>query len=121
MPIPITDKFKPKGVGGYPLMDAEDVLMPDGKRLSEFESGKPGKDGVTPHIGANGNWWIGETDTGVKAQGEPGPQGPSGLAVQTSGYVVFDITEDGILRCTYSGDEPPNYSINNNGHLILEI
>ena len=26
------------------------------------------KDGKTPHIGANGNWWIGETDTGVKAE-----------------------------------------------------
>lgn len=37
MSIPITDKFKPKGVGGYALIDAEDVEMPDGTRLSEFE------------------------------------------------------------------------------------
>ena len=29
-------------------------------------------DGVTPHIGDNGNWWIGEEDTGVKAAGENG-------------------------------------------------
>lgn len=28
--------------------------------------------GITPHIGANGNWFIGDTDTGVKAQGEDG-------------------------------------------------
>ena len=26
-----------------------------------------GKDGVTPHIGANGNWYVGDTDTGVVA------------------------------------------------------
>ena len=26
-----------------------------------------GKDGLTPFIGENGNWWIGEKDTGVKA------------------------------------------------------
>ena len=26
-----------------------------------------GPPGVTPHIGENGNWWIGETDTGVSA------------------------------------------------------
>lgn len=26
-----------------------------------------GPPGVTPHIGENGNWWIGETDTGVAA------------------------------------------------------
>ena len=31
-----------------------------------------GKDGITPHIGANGNWWIGEDDTGVKAEGKDG-------------------------------------------------
>lgn len=28
-----------------------------------------GADGVTPHIGDNGNWYIGDTDTGVKAAG----------------------------------------------------
>lgn len=27
------------------------------------------KDGETPYIGENGNWWIGETDTGVSAGG----------------------------------------------------
>lgn len=34
MAIGITGKFKPEG--DYPLVDAEDVLMPDGKKLSEF-------------------------------------------------------------------------------------
>jgi len=29
------------------------------------KDGVDGKDGITPHIGENGNWWIGETDTGV--------------------------------------------------------
>ena len=28
-----------------------------------------GTDGTTPHIGTNGNWYIGDTDTGVKAAG----------------------------------------------------
>lgn len=28
-----------------------------------------GADGTTPHIGDNGNWYIGDTDTGVKAAG----------------------------------------------------
>lgn len=31
--------------------------------------GKDGTDGTTPHIGANGNWYIGDTDTGVLAGG----------------------------------------------------
>ena len=37
--------------------------------------GEPGNDGITPHIGDNGNWWLGDRDTGVKAQG---PQGEPG-------------------------------------------
>lgn len=31
--------------------------------------GAAGTDGTTPHIGDNGNWYIGETDTGVSAGG----------------------------------------------------
>ncbi len=31
-----------------------------------------------PYIGANGNWYINNEDTGVKAQGPTGPQGPAG-------------------------------------------
>ena len=33
------------------------------------ETGPAGKDGLTPYIGENGNWWIGDTDTGVSAGG----------------------------------------------------
>ena len=35
-------------------------------------TGADGQDGITPHIGDNGNWWIGETDTGVQAKGQDG-------------------------------------------------
>lgn len=31
-----------------------------------------GDDGITPHIGGNGNWYVGDTDTGVKATGDNG-------------------------------------------------
>lgn len=34
------------------------------------EKGETGADGVTPHIGENGNWWVGDTDTGVSAKGQ---------------------------------------------------
>lgn len=32
-----------------------------------------GADGITPTIGANGNWFLGETDTGLPSRGEQGP------------------------------------------------
>ncbi len=37
--------------------------------------GEPGLDGLTPHIGENGNWWIGDFDTRVKAEGSTGADG----------------------------------------------
>ncbi|HHX70169.1 MAG TPA: leucine-rich repeat domain-containing protein, partial [Gallicola sp.] len=32
----------------------------------------------TPYVGENGNWWVGESDTGVPAQGDKGDKGDTG-------------------------------------------
>ena len=45
--------------------------------LSSAEN-QTGNDGVTPHIGENGNWWIGDVDTGYSATGEKGDKGNTG-------------------------------------------
>ena len=37
-----------------------------------------GRDGQTPHVGSNGNWFIGATDTGVEAAGRDGRDGRDG-------------------------------------------
>lgn len=34
------------------------------------DKGDTGANGLTPHIGENGNWWIGAQDTGVLAEGQ---------------------------------------------------
>ena len=41
-------------------------------------AGAPGADGITPTIGANGNWFLGSTDTGKPSRGEKGEQGAQG-------------------------------------------
>lgn len=40
----------------------------------------PGADGITPHIGDNGNWYLGTTDTGKPSRGEQGVKGDTGSA-----------------------------------------
>ena len=59
---------------------AEDVNAIE-KRVNDLdlkiESGGGGV-GLTPHIGDNGNWWIGDTDTLKPARGEQGLQGVRG-------------------------------------------
>lgn len=50
----------------------------DGKDGQDGKDGEDGKDGLTPYIGSNGNWWIGTTDTGIKAAGVNGADGKDG-------------------------------------------
>lgn len=49
-------------------------------RVDELDGkvGTGGGNGLTPHIGDNGNWWIGDTDTLKPARGEQGLQGVRG-------------------------------------------
>ena len=50
----------------------------DGKDGTNGQNGSDGADGNTPFIGGNGNWWIGDIDTGVKAAGIDGTDGVDG-------------------------------------------
>ena len=56
------------------LSNAVDNALAQAKESGEFN----GKDGITPTIGENGNWYLGETDTSKPSRGETGPQGPPG-------------------------------------------
>lgn len=59
---------------------------PAGTPGADGAPGPKGDPGDSPHIGENGNWWVGDTDTGVSAagsggegtQGPPGPKGDKG-------------------------------------------
>lgn len=53
-----------------------------------------GTDGTTPSIGENGNWFLGETDTGVKAEAEAATHETAGIVKPD---YDFDIAEDGTL------------------------
>jgi len=55
-------------------------------------SSKDGEDGTIPKIGENGNWWIGDTDTGVSVQGDKGDKGDTG-AVGEDGVKGADGTD----------------------------
>lgn len=58
--------------------------------------GKDGVDGLTPFIGSNGNWWIGQNDTGIAAAGTPGAAGNGIVSIEktnTEGSVdTYTIT-----------------------------
>ena len=63
---------KTKGAWGAPALNLRGAAGKDGK------DGANGTNGATPRIGDNGNWWVGNTDLGVKAQGAQGQKGQDG-------------------------------------------
>ena len=69
-------------------------------------SSSGGSDGITPHIGANGNWWIGEEDTGVSA----------GVTDEQISGAVEEYLEENPLVKTVNGTAPDE-----NGNVELDI
>ena len=58
--------------------------------------GGTGQNGLTPHIGTNGNWFIGDTDTGVKAQGTDGTSGVTPHIDAITGNWFVGDTDTGV-------------------------
>ena len=62
------------------MAEADDIPVAVNNALAQAkESGEfDGADGLTPTIGDNGNWYLGETDTGKPSRGEKGDKGDKG-------------------------------------------
>ena len=68
----------------------------NGTNGQDGQNGQPGRDGQNgeiPRIGDNGNWWIGNQDTGKPARGEQGTPGSNGRDGQ-NGFTPY-IGENG--------------------------
>jgi len=59
----------PGSLGPIGSTGPQGPVGPEGSPGSQGPSGTPGESGLTPYIGVNGNWWIGEEDSGVSASG----------------------------------------------------
>lgn len=89
-------------------------MTPDenGNVAIQASAGEP-KDGITPHIGDNGNWFIGDTDTGMPSRGETGPQGPA--------YVLTDADRAAIVADVVAslGGNPVFGYVDENNNIIV--
>ena len=90
---------------------ADDIPFADGETFQQKfnngelkgQDGASGADGITPHIGDNGNWFIGETDTNKPSQGTNGVNGNDGVGVEKS-----EVNTSGELVITYSNGDSTN-------------
>lgn len=62
------------GVDEEQLTEAVNDALEQAKENGYFD-GKNGNNGITPTIGSNGNWYLGDTDTGKPSRGAVGPAG----------------------------------------------
>ena len=85
---------------------SESETAPDAQNIK----GPAGSDGITPRIGGNGNWYIGDTDTGLPSRGAQGATGPAGADGKDGGqgpkgdpgddYVLTDADKAEIVQAT---------------------
>ena len=71
------------------------------KASGEFD----GADGITPTIGDNGNWYLGDTDTNKPSRGETGARGEKGDtgATGADGKSAYSYAQDGGYTGTEAG------------------
>ncbi|MBF1126801.1 MAG: hypothetical protein HXL66_07445, partial [Capnocytophaga sp.] len=104
-----SELYGPKTKEGW----GKSVLNLKGVKGDKGEKGEKGEKGITPtisedgywvvngqktnivavnkpHIGKNGNWWIGKEDLKVKAQGERGQNGRTPVLTIIEGYWAID-------------------------------
>ena len=85
--------------GGY------QIIFTNGKTIT-IKDGKDGIDGKTPFIGENGNWWIGNQDTGVAAHGKDGVDGLTPRIGEDGNWWVGD-QNTGIAAKGQDGKDAP--------------
>ena len=72
-----------------------------------------GEDGLTPYIGANGNWWLGNADTGVSANGTPVTFTPAA----TEGHHIGTLTIGNIVTELYA----PESAVDESGEHYIKV
>lgn len=113
----------PQGVQGpQGIQGPQGNIGPQGPQGIQGQQGQQGPIGLTGpqgEIGPQGPQGI----QGPKGEkGDKGEQGPSGVQVNVDGHYCFEVNADGHLLLHYDDNATaPNFSIDDNGHLIYEI
>ena len=95
----------------------------DGANGKDGTDGAQGAPGLTPSIGGNGNWWLGNTDTGVRAAGTTGATGAAGAtgATGATGAAGRNGTDGKDGKDGKDGVGIREVSLNDSGELIVTL
>lgn len=79
LPTPYALTFTGAVTGTWDGSAAKTINIPASASGPKGDKGDPGENGITPTIGSNGNWYLGNTDTGKPSRGATGPKGDTGV------------------------------------------
>lgn len=78
LPTPYALTFTGAITGTWDGSAAKTINIPASASGPKGDKGDPGENGITPTIGSNGNWYLGDTDTGKPSRGATGSKGDTG-------------------------------------------
>ena len=78
LPTPYALTFTGAVTGTWDGSAAKTINIPASASGPKGDKGDPGVNGITPTIGSNGNWYLGDTNTGKPSRGATGPKGDTG-------------------------------------------
>lgn len=78
LPTPYALTFTGAVTGTWDGSAAKTINIPASASGPKGDKGDPGENGITPTIGSNGNWYLGDTNTGKPSRGATGPKGDTG-------------------------------------------
>lgn len=105
LPTPYALTFTGAVTGTWDGSAAKTINIPASASGPKGDKGDPGENGITPTIGSNGNWYLGDTDTGKPSRGatglkgDTGAQGPKGDA-----GTAATITEVSAVTLPYTSE-----------------
>lgn len=101
-----------KEIGDMQALRMQMAALERAAREGKFD----GKDGITPHIGENGNWFVRDVDLGIHAKGDKGDPGDTPYVGANGNWFVGD-TDTGVP--TSQGNEQIMY-LYTNGVIVGE-
>ena len=95
----LTDSHTHKNKAVLDLLSAADGKL----KYNGSDVGLKGANGTTPHIGENGNWYIGSTDTGKQSRGDKGDPGSDANVTKTNVVNALGYTPQAVSTKVATG------------------
>ena len=105
LPTPYALTFTGAITGTWDGSAAKTINIPASASGPKGDKGDPGENGITPTIGSNGNWYLGDTNTGKPSRGATGPKGDTGAqGPKGDAGTAATITEVSAVTLPYTSE-----------------